>query len=91
VFANIIIKWLKGSILVLDDEHIMHVKCMQIIKQVYDEFGNKLLKKQEAQGPHRSPESYWLKYFAYKNMQSHFSLLLPQLLQDHDFNNLILH
>jgi hypothetical protein len=31
------------------------------------------------------------KYFAYKHMQSYFSLLLPQLLRDHDSNNLILH
>jgi hypothetical protein len=31
------------------------------------------------------------RYFAYKHMQSYFSLLWPQLLRDHDFNNLILH
>jgi hypothetical protein len=38
---------------------------------------------QDAQGPHRSPESL-AKYFTYKHMQSYFSLLWHQLLRDYD-------
>jgi hypothetical protein len=46
--------------------------------------------EQAAQGPHRSPESFWLMFL----IKTHAKLLffiVAQQLRDHDFNNLTLH